>query len=266
MLRRFPEVLILNALTPVADADSTVTVVSGGLYIKGYGTILDSEIIACSKICTTAAVKQVSTVAVTIPTSCECPYEWGITLQANPCTKAWGIFNTFVKDVYYSFVNPDGTTPTQDQAGQAVADQITNDPFGIATASYAAGVITITERNASVTCGFKIFADSGTVAYTGGATVLHVGPVLDTEAMQRLFPIKWGSVGSAPSLPIPGAEYCAYTFVLRKNADIQDLGLANGYQAYEREVTFYVCKTPTTGVFTTDWATPVNTAFTCITS
>jgi hypothetical protein len=250
MLRRFPEVFLLNALSA-----TSCQAITGGVSIENYGDILTNDVISCSVTCTTGAQAQVDTTTIVIPTSCECPYEWGLTLAAKPCLKSWGIFNTFVKDVYYSYVNPDGSTPTADQVGAAIALQITNDPFGIATATYNGGTdtLTITERNPSITCGFNLFVDSGVIAHP----TAHLDPILDTDGMARAFPIQWGQMGSTPNLPIRGADYCLFRYVIRKNADIQDIDMANTYNAYEREVLFYVCNTPTSGDYADDWETPI---------
>jgi hypothetical protein len=94
-------------------------------------------------------------------------------------------------------------------------------------------IITLTAKPG---VNFNAYAASGTVA----ETVPYVAAVLDAEYMCRLFPIRHGSFGSKPNLPIAGDSYCEYHFTIRGLEEVQDVDGANHWNNYEKEVYFYV--------------------------
>lgn len=262
MLLRQPERILID--TPTA---STVVPVSGGVTIEGYGTILSAEILNAYCQCPSDCVEEVVVVCVTIPDSCECPYEWPLTIKSRACVRSYEIGNTLPQSKYYGYQNPSGATPTANETALAITANINADPNAIVTAvtgtfianvftpSAAGTCIQLTEKNCELTCGFDAYSEAGTITIV----TEHENGILTSSQIAKLFPIQWGHVGARPNIGYCG-NYCVYHFVLRKNCDVQDISQANAFNCYEQEVYFYVNNTdPTAFAF---WNTEMQAAFT----
>lgn len=250
MLLRQPERIVINSLSA-----SSVVAITGGVTIEGYGDILLADILNAYCQCPSACVKQVVTVTITVPTTCECPYEFPLTIKSLPCLFSYETQQTFGSTKYYGYQDPGGATLTATQYATAVAALINADPNATVTATSAGAVITITEKNCESTCGFQAFSTDAVIV----TTVAHIDAVLSANDLAKLFPIQWGHPGSRPNLTFCGT-YCVYHFVLRKACDVQDISQANAFNCYEQEVYFYVNNTLAT--FQADWNATLQTAFT----
>jgi hypothetical protein len=240
MLRRQPERIILNDLSSA----TLVTVNGGKVFIEGYGGILDpAGVLSCFDQCPTACVPQVQTVQVVIPTTCECPYEWGLTIKAKPRLQSYEVQQTFGKSLFYGWSDPAGGTPTAAQTAAGVTANINNDPFSpVSAVDLGAGLIQLTEKNCDFitgTSGFSAYTDSGTVI----TVTAHVEAKLSAGFLNKLFPIQPGFFGAAPNLPFANASYCLFKFVIRGSSNIQDIDMSSTYGDYEQEVEFYVNNT-----------------------
>jgi hypothetical protein len=249
MLRRQPERIIFNSL----DAN-TVIPITGGVTIKGYGDILLADIVNAYCQCPSACVAQVTTVTITVPTTCECPYEFPLTIKCLPCLQSYEVQQTFGSTKYYGYQDPAGATLTATQYAAAVVIAINADPTACVTATSLAGVITLTEKDCNATCGFQAFSDSAVML----TTTPHSNAILSANELAKLFPIQWGHPASRPTLTYCG-NYCVFHFVIRKDCSIQDIDMANAYQCYEQEVYFYVNNAETD--YTTFWFTEMFAAF-----
>ena len=229
MLRRHRDMILLNTIDPALITNVTPGV---GLTIEGYGDLTVAGQIASHKTCTSAGTDQITTVDVAIPTSCECPYEWCLTIECKPDLFYYEVQSTFPAFRTYCYEDPAGGTPTASATAAAIAASINADPFACVTATVVGTVITITGKPG--VC-YNAFTASGTVA----VTTPFVAPVIDDKYMCKTFPIQWGMQGAKPNLPIPGEEYCQYCFTIRLD-DIQDVDGANHWNKYEKEVCFFV--------------------------
>jgi hypothetical protein len=234
MLRRQADRILINTINP-----ATIHVVSAGVQvdIDGYGSLTFANQISSHKSCKAAEVLEVVDVDVAIPTSCECPYEWTLTIECLPNYKTYETSTTFPKKVTYGYEDPAGGTPTAAATAAAIAAQINADPYACVTATVVGTTITLTMKPG--TFGFNAYTPSGTVT----VTTAYTPPVLSDEYMARLFPIRPGSFGSQPNLPVAGDSYCEFHFVIRNPDDIQDVDGANHWNGYEKEVYFYVRST-----------------------
>jgi len=237
MLRRFADKILINDPSAAAniindgsgDADPNVD-------ITGYGEIFNSFIIQCDKTCTTASTPEEVTVDITIPDSCECPYEWCLTIVCLPNLQLYEVQNTFPSSKVYCYEDPAGGTPTAAETVDAIAASINADPFRCVDAvSDGVSLLTLTSL-AGATTGFEAFAA------TGGVTVTQpfIPAVLSYDQMSRIFPIQTAAFGSQPTLPIDGATYCAWHVTVRNQEQVQDVDGANHWNQYEKEVTFYL--------------------------
>lgn len=253
MLRRQPERILIDSLET-----KTVIAVTGGVDIMNYGTILSDDVVNAYCECPSDCVAQETEVTVIIPDSCECPYEWGLTIVGKPCLGTYEVQTTFGKKSFYGYQDPSGATPTAAATATAIIANINADPFAIVTAaSGGAGVIVLTEKDCSVTCGFSAYTESGTIV----ENTAHSDAVLDAEEMSRLFPTQWGSIGNMGSKSKCGT-YCVWHFVLRSTTpDIQDIDMSSTYSTYEREVYFYV-NNSNSADYITHWHTEMSAAFT----
>lgn len=261
MLLRQPTKILIDSLSA-----STVVPITGGVTVEGYGDILLADILNAYCQCPSACVKQQTVVCVSIPDSCECPYEWPLLIKSLPCLTSYEVQQTFGSSKYYGYQNPSGATPTANETATAVTSNINADPNATVTATvgtFVAGVFTpntagtcilLEEKNCQLTCGFQAFTDAGTVT----TITAHVDAVLSNQDIAKLFPIQWGFVGSRPSLGFCG-EYCVYHFKIRKSCDVQDISQANAFNCYEEEVYFYVKNTDP--AYTTYWYTEMQAAF-----
>lgn len=236
MLRRQTEKVLLNILTATSARASGTQ-----LFIEGYGGILDntSMILQATRTCTTPCTKQETDITVVIPTSCECPYEWGLTIKTFPRPLSYEVQQTFGKSIFYGYSDPAGGTPTAAATATAIIANINADPFSpVVASSGGAGVITLVEKNCDYingTNGFGAYTDSGTVT----PVTAHVEEVLGAGQMSKLFPILPGQFGANPTRP-DGGTYCKMTFVLRGDRNIQDIDMSSTYAAYEQDVDIYV--------------------------
>jgi hypothetical protein len=220
---------LLNNIDP---AIITNVVANQTVTIEGYGELTVAGQIASHKTCAAAETPGEYEIDVAIPTSCECPYEWCLTVVCKPNLKLYEVQTTFPANRVYCYEDPAGGTPTATATAAAIAAQINADPFACVTASVIGTVITLVGKPG--VC-FEAYTASGTVT----ETVPYVAAILDAETMCRLFPIKWGAQGSKPNIPVQGEDYCVYCFTIR-NDQIQDVDGANHWNDYEKEVCFYV--------------------------
>jgi hypothetical protein len=230
MLRRAADRILLNNIDPAIITNVTPNV---ELTIEGYGILNVANQIESNKSCTTAETPKEVTIDVAIPTSCECPYEWCMTVECLPNLQNYEVQTTFPAIRTYCYEDPAGGTPTASATAAAITASINADPFSCVTAGVVGTVITLTAKPG---VNFNAYAASGTVA----ETVPYVAAVLDAEYMCRLFPIRHGSFGSKPNLPIAGDSYCEYHFTIRGLEEVQDVDGANHWNNYEKEVYFYV--------------------------
>ena len=247
--------MLFNSLTT-----NTVQVITGGVFIEGYGNILAVNVVDCFKACYAAGTKQVSTITVSIPTSCECPYVWEMTTVCQPSLEDgtnYEINNTFPVRRLYQFEKPDGSNPTNADTVVAIAAMINADPNACVTAtSDGISVITLTAKEAG-----KPF-----IAVTPAGTVATPTPNVTTQMsdtwMAKQFPLQMGSFGSQPTVTIPGVEYCLFSFTI--NTSAQDISAANHYNDYLTEVQFYVNSDLSN--YAADWRNTLDTAFTACTT
>jgi hypothetical protein len=249
MLRRQPERIIFNSLSA-----TSVVPINGGVTVEGYGDILLSEILNAYCQCPAACVQQVTTVTITVPTTCECPYEFPLTIKCLPCLDSYEVQQTFGSTKYYGYQDPAGATLTAAQYATAVAQLINDDPTACVTAVAVGNVITLTEKDCESTCGFQAFSDSAVIA----TTTPHSNAILSANQLAKIFPIQWGHPGSRPALTYCG-NYCVYHFVLRKECSVQDISQANAYNCYEQEVYFYVNNASPD--YTNFWCSEMQSAF-----
>lgn len=243
--------MLLNSLT--AD---TVQVISGGVFIEGYGNILASQVVDCFKACYSAGVKEVTNVVVTIPTSCECPYVWELTTLCQPSQEDgtnYEINNTFPVRRLYQYEDPAGGTPTASATAAAIAAMINSDANACVTAdgTTTPGTIVLTAKYAGKP--FQAFTPSGTVTLVTPNTTTQMS---DTW-MAKQFPLQMGSFGSQPTVAIPGVAYCLFSFTI--NTSTQDISAANHYNDYLTEVQFFVNSSLSN--YAADWRNTLDTAF-----
>lgn len=230
MLRRHADRILINNINPAIITNVTSQV---QLTIEGYGVLNVANQIASHKSCTSAETLKVMTIEVAIPTSCECPYEWCMTVECLPNLVNYEVQTTFPALRTYCYEDPAGGTPTAAATAAAIALSINSDPFACVTASVSGTTITLTGKPG---VNFNSYTSSGTVA----TVTPYAKAVLNSEYMSRLFPIRWGLQGAQPNLPILGESYCEYHFVIRGLEDVQDVDGANHWNEYEKEVYFYV--------------------------
>jgi len=230
MLRRHADRILINQIDP---ALITNVVPNVSLTIEGYGVLTVAGQVESHKACTTAEIPQVVDVDVVIPVSCECPYEWCMTVETLPNLFTYEVQTTFPAVRTYCYEDPAGGTPTAAVTAAAIAASINADPFATVTAVVAGTTITLTGKPGT---SFNAYAPSGSVT----VVTPYTQAVLNAEYMSRLFPIRHGSFGSQPNLPVLGDNYCEYHFTIRKDSDVQDVDGANHWNDYEKEVYFYV--------------------------
>lgn len=230
MLRRQADRILINTIDPATITNVTPNVTAT---IEGYGILDVANQIESHKSCYTGETPKEMTIDVAIPTSCECPYEWCMTVECLPNLQTYEVQTTFPATRVYCYEDPAGGTPTASDTAAAIAASINADPFACVTATVVGTVITFVGKPG---VNFNVYTASGTVA----VTVPYVKPVLDAEYMSRLFPIQWGMQGAQPSLPIAGEAYCEYHFTIRGLEEVQDVDGANHWNDYEKEVYFYV--------------------------
>jgi len=237
MLRRHADKLLING----DYADLILNDDTGGapgtrcLTLSDYGIICDTHLISGNKTCSADATAGEITVDVVIPESCECPYEWCLTIVCLPNLQLYNTYNTFPSSKVYCYEDPAGGTPTDTDTAAAIAAAINADPFACVEASVVGAQITLTSLDGATT-GFQAYAASGTVT----TVTEFIPPVLDTDEMARIFPIETGTFGSIPTLPVRGGDYCKYNIVIRGQEDVQDVDGANHWNAYEKEVDIYI--------------------------
>ena len=229
MLRRRADRILINTIDP-----ATITVTSAtDVTIEGYGQLTVANQVESHKSCYSGETPKQVTIDVAIPTSCECPYEWCMTVECLPNLQNYEVQTTFPASRVYCYEDPAGGTPTASDTAAAIAASINADPFACVTATVVGTVITLTGKPG---VDYNAYTASGTVA----VTVAFVKAVLDSEYMSRLFPIQWGMQGGSPNLPVAGDAYCEYHFTIRGLEDVQDVDGANHWNEYEKEVYFYV--------------------------
>ena len=237
MLRRHADKLLINGDYANVLLNDQSGLAAGSRYvdIKGYGIIGDgTTLVSANKYCSAAEVLGVTDVTVVIPTSCECPYEWCLTIECLPNLQLYETQTTFPSSKVYCYEDPSGAVPVDTVTAAAIAAAINADPFACVTATVVGAVITLT--SIAGTNGFLAFTASGTVA----VTTAHVQAILDYNSMTRLFPIHPGDFGSQPTLPVSGYTYCKWNVVIRGREDIQDVDGANHWNEYEKEVDIYI--------------------------
>ena len=253
MLRRVPEYILINTI----DADSVVAIgaAGDGAYISGYGEILSVNVLDCTITCEDDCVPKIVTVAVDIPTSCECPYEWSLTIECKP-NLTGEVQNTFSTRRLYTYMDPAGGTPTDNATATQVVADINADPNTCVTATVSpAGTIRLTAKDC--THDFS--------AYTSAGVVTIVTPftrqLIDADYFAKLFPIQPGAFGARPKLTYCGS-YCIYHLKIRSTNDTQDISAANHYNGYEREV-YFVVNTDDAN-YTAMWHDELQTAIPCL--
>ena len=258
MLRKPAEHIIIDGLTT-----TTVNVTGDVIRIEGYGEFTAEQVLQCYNQCPTACTKAVKTVTVTIPESCECPYEWAVTISGKACPSKYDVQSTFNQTHVYNYVSPDGSTPTATTVKDAIVAAINAHAFGPATAaSTGAATFTITEKDCDSllgTCGIDVSVTSGSVANT----TPHSDAILPAWKMKQQFPIKWGAVGSDPKLARCG-DHCVFYFNIRKTGNIQDIDMGNTYSDYDQEVYFYV--DPADANYDAYWLDKLTAELTCLTT
>jgi len=242
MLRRQADRILINNIDPAQIAN---VVVNTSATILPWGDVTVALVNASHKSCTTACVPRAVTVEVLIPTTCECPYEWCLQVTCLPDLYDYETHTTFPSPKVYCYQDPNGATPTAAAVCAAITAQINADPFACVTASCGVNTITLTGicdydyNKAAVgftTGNFDVFATSANIV----ETVPFVTAVLDSNYMNRLFPIPWGLQGAQPDLPLQGVSYCEYHFRIMLPAAEQDLDGASHWNDYEKDVYFYV--------------------------
>jgi hypothetical protein len=241
MLRRQPERLILDDLSSPTLITTDAT--SGLVFIEGYGGAIDpAAVTECFLQCPVACTPQVSTVQVVIPTTCECPYEWGLTIKVKPRLTSYEVQQTFGKSLFYGWSDPAGGTPTAVQTAAGVVANINADPFSpVSAVNLGGGLIQLTEKNCDYitgTAGFSAYTDSGTVL----TPTPHVEAILSAGQLNKLFPIQPGMFGAAPKLTFCGT-YCQVHLVIKGNGNIQDIDMSSTFSDYVQEVDIYVNNT-----------------------
>ncbi len=237
MLRRIADKLLINGdyADVLLSDDSAAPVGTKTVDIKGYGIIGDGPtLISANKTCSAAAVEAEAEITVIIPESCECPYEWCLTVVCLPNLQLYETYNTFPSSKVDCYEDPAGGTPTDTDTAAAIAAAINADPFACVTATVVGAVITLTSKEESN--GFQVYSPSATIP----PFAAKVPTVLGTNDMARIFPIETGTFGSIPDLPIRGANYCKWNVVIRGREDVQDVDGANHWNAYEKEVDIYI--------------------------
>tara|TARA_R100000963_G_C4638901_1_gene102647 strand:+ start:1008 stop:1781 length:774 start_codon:yes stop_codon:yes gene_type:complete len=250
MLRRHADKLLINgdyANVPVVAPTATT------IDIQGYGIISNTNLVSASKICSAAEVLQVQDVTVVIPTSCECPYEWCLTVVCLPNLQLYETQNTFPSSKVYCYEDPAGGTPVDTVTAAAIAAHINADPFACVTATVVGAVITLT--SVASTNGFEVYSSSATIP---APTTAHAQEVLGIDGMTRIFPIHPGDFGSQPLRPntpnFTTTFYCKWNVVIRGQEDVQDVDGANHWNQYEKEVDIYVWDDNTAAFDTLDAA------------
>lgn len=306
MLRPHPERILVNTI----KKNETLRSITGGMFIVGYGEILKTEITSKNKSCSAPGSPKIATVKVVIPTSCECPYEWPLTIKCKPRR---GFFEyetseTFVLDRYYGFSGTSSTTPDATVVADETVKNIESDQFACVhaaiskvlamtsgastfkigekvtggTSTHTGYVVAVSGSNlylrdttgiflaaetltgdmsgsgvVSATLvtnddtivlvgkdsahGFDVFTDSGVVTGIAGQVV----PILSTEDMHKIFPVRYGQEGNVPNLPVD-EDYCLYSIVTKKAGhEAPDL-MVNNLVTSIQEVQFYVRKSLTT--------------------
>jgi hypothetical protein len=236
MLRRHADKLLINgdyANVPIGTPPVTQ------INITGYGIIDNAFILSANKICSAVEVPQVQDVTVIIPTSCECPYEWCLTVVCLPNLQLYETQNTFPSSKVYCYEDPAGGTPVDTVAAAAIMAHINADPFACVTATVVGAVITLTSN--AGTNGFEVYSSSATIPVP---TTAHVQEVLGIDAMTRIFPIHPGDFGSQPTLPFTPnfttTGYCKWNVTVRGQEDVQDVDGANHWNEYEKELDLYI--------------------------
>ena len=242
MLRREDKLILLNSLSA-----STITQVggncSGVVEIAGYGQIKAAEVNDCYFKCAQNGRAKVVNVTVVIPSSCECPYEWGLTIvnyPSNELGSRYEVNNTFNVPRYYNYIDPAGGTPTATATAAAIAAQINADaafiadgrPLSNCTAQAFGAMIVLTASNPAY--GFDAYSPSASI------NIANPGqrPILTALEMAKLFPIQPGQFGAQPQLPNPALIYCEYGFDIFTK--IQSVNGANHFNDYHQLVKFYV--------------------------
>lgn len=251
MLRRHPENILINSLSA-----TSVVAITGGATIEGYGDILAADILECYIKCVDDCVPKQVTATVVVPTTCECPFEWTITIKCKP-DGSYETQETFPVTRLYNYIDPVSATPDADVIGATIAANINADANACVTASYNSGNNTLTLTAKDCEHDFDVFAPGGVVTVTVPFTPLF----LTDEKMARMFPIKPGHFGARPNLTNCG-DYCIFHFKMRSTNDTQDISAANHYLGYEREVNFYVNSQLAT--YDANWKDELLAAFTCL--
>jgi len=143
MLRRQADRILLNTIDPALITNITANV---AVTIEGYGTLTVASQIESHKGCSAAETPKEVTIDVAIPTSCECPYEWCMTVECLPNLKTYEVQTTFPSHRTYCYEDPAGGTPTAGDTAAAIAARINADPFSCVTAAVAGTVITLTAK------------------------------------------------------------------------------------------------------------------------
>ena len=254
MLRRQPENILINSLSA-----TTVTTITGGVNIEGYGDLLEAEILECYIKCIDDCTLKVVTVVIAVPTTCECPFEWTITIKCKP-DGSYETQETFPVERLYNYTDPAGGVPAVDDVGAAIAANVNADPYACVTASYDSGSNTLTFTAKDCEHNFDVFTPF--ITGNGIDVVTPFTPAFLTDKkLAQMFPIKPGSFGSRPALTNCG-DYCIYHFKLRSTNDVQDISAANHYNGYEREVNFVVKSDLAT--YDAQWKDELLAAFDCL--
>lgn len=244
---------------------NTVKVVDGVLYIGGNPPIVAANVTACNLACASDGTAEVVTVLPIIPTTCECPYVWEMTVETLPDLTEYNTDSTFPSIKLLEWGNPDGSTPTAVQVGTGIAALINADPSlpFTATVNGGTGELTLTGKTHGPI--FKVFAVSATVTYSVAGT----SDSLTANKLYKMFPIEQGKFGEIPPATFCG-NYCILTATIKDYqstaSDAADVSMDKALQGAEYSIQWAIPTTITSGT-TADGITLhnlLNKFFTCL--
>ena len=125
MLRRQADRILINTIDPASITNVTANVTAT---IEGYGILTVANQIESHKSCTDAETPKEMAIDVIIPTSCECPYEWCLTVECLPNLQTYEVQTTFPANRLYCYEDPAGGTPTAAATAAAIVASINADP------------------------------------------------------------------------------------------------------------------------------------------
>lgn len=244
---------------------NTVKVVDGVLYIGGNPPIALDSVKQCNLACAEDGTAEVVTVLPVIPTTCECPYVWEMTITTLPDLTEYNTDSTFPSVKLLEWGNPDGSTPTAVQVGTGIAALINADPSLPCTATVNGGTGELTLTGKSNGPIFKVYAVAGTVTYSVAGT----SDSLTSNKLYKMFPLEHGKFGEIPPATFCG-NYCVLTATIQEccstASDAADVSMDKAIQGVEYGIQWAIPTTITDGS-TADGITLhnlLNKYFTCL--